>query len=287
MNFQTISPQTTDELLEMIRQNQGKHFRFGAGYTDLLPELQSEMEDGLTVINLAKLKDDYFISINLSEDGIRIGALTTMSDVLSSKHLQKFPVLIEAVESLASTQIRSVATVGGNLCTASPAGDVSCALMALNTSCEILDTDGQIRTVPLTQFFTGVKTTTLKTNEILRGVLIPRQDSGNKIISGFIKIGNRNSMEIALVSLAYHIMVDRNGVITKAGAAVGSVAETIKYTELACEFLLGKKMDRLSEKDKQTFADHVLEYTNPISDIRASAWYRRKVLWNVTKSILE
>lgn len=287
MNFQTISPQTTDELLEMIRQNQGKHFRFGAGYTDLLPELQSEMEDGLTVINLAKLKDDYFISINLSEDVIRIGALTTMSDVLSSKHLQKFPVLIEAVESLASAQIRSVATVGGNVCTASPAGDVSCALMALNTSCEILDTDGQIRTVPLTQFFTGVKTTTLKTNEILRGVLIPRQDSGNKIISGFIKIGNRNSMEIALVSLAYHIMVDRNGVITKAGAAVGSVAETIKYTELACEFLLGKKMDRLSEKDKQTFADHVLEYTNPISDIRASAWYRRKVLWNVTKSILE
>ncbi len=285
MDFQTISPQTTDELLETIRQNQGKHFRFGAGYTDLIPELQTQTGNGLIVINLAKLKDNDFTSISHTDDGIRVGALTTMTDVLSSKHLQKFPVMIEAVESLASAQIRYVATVGGNLCTASPAGDVSCALVTLGAMCEILITDGQIRTVPLTQFFTGVKTTVLKTNEILRSVLIPNQKSADKFVSGFIKIGNRNSMEIALASLAYHITVDKNGVITSAGAAVGSVAEIIKYTKSACEFLLGKNMNQMLETDKEIFADNVLEYANPISDIRASAWYRRQVLWNISKSI--
>ncbi len=286
MDFRTISPQTTEELLEVIKQNQENNFRFGAGYTDLIPELEMQMENGLIVINLAKLKDSNFTSIFLSEDGIRIGALTTMTDVLSNKHLQKFPVLIEAVESFASVQIRSVATVGGNLCTASPAGDVSCALVALGAVAEILIANGQIRTVPLTEFFTGVKTTVLKKNELLRSVLIPHQKSAERILSGFIKIGNRNSMEIALASLAYHITTDKNGIITSAGTAVGSVAETIRYTESACEFLLGKNMDQLSEEDKETFADNVLKYANPISDIRASAWYRHQVLWNISKSIL-
>lgn len=285
MDFNMVSPRTTEELLEVIKQNQENNFRFGAGFTDLILELQMQKNNGLTVLNLAKLKDKDFTSIFLSEDGIRIGALTTMTDVLSNEHLQKFPVLIEAVESFASIQIRSVATVGGNLCTASPAGDVSCALVALGAVCEILAVEGQIRTVPLPEFFTGVKTTVLKKDEILRSIFIPHQKSAERIVSGFIKIGIRNSMEIALASFAYHITVDKNGVITSAKTAVGSVAETIKYTEAAGELLLGKNMNQMLEAVKEKFADNVLEYANPISDIRASAWYRRQVLWNISKSI--
>ncbi len=285
MDFNTVSPQTSTELLEIIKQNQGNDFRFGAGFTDLILELQMQKETDLTVINLAKLEDHYFTSISHLEEGIRIGALAKMTDVLSNEHLQKFPVLIAAVESFASVQIRSVATVGGNLCTASPAGDVSCALVALNAVCEILIADGQTRTVSLTQFFTGVKTTVLKKDEILRSILIPHQKSTERIASGFIKIGIRNSMEIALASFAYHIIADENGMIASALAAVGSVAETIQFTESACEFLLGKNIDRMSEINKEHFADYVLEYANPISDIRASAWYRRQVLWNISKSI--
>jgi len=285
MEFRTISPRTTDELLEAINQNQGNNFRYGAGFTDLIPELQTQPGNGLIVINLAKLIDHDFTSITPQDDGIRIGALTTMTGLLSNNHIKKFPVLIEAVESFASVQIRSVATVGGNLCTASPAGDISCALVALGGLCEILDMNGQIKTIPLTQFFTGVRTTVLQKNEILRSVLIPHQKSTNRIVSGFIKIGNRNSMEISLASFAYHIMADENGVIVFARAAVGSVAEIIQYTESACDYLMGKILDQMSEKDKDKFADYVLEYANPISDIRASAWYRRQVLWNISKSI--
>jgi xanthine dehydrogenase FAD-binding subunit len=285
MDFCTVSPHTTAELLETIKQNQGNHFRFGAGYTDLIPELQMQKQDDLTVINLAKLKDKDFTSINDSKEGSRIGALATMTDVLSNESLQRFPALIEAIESLASVQVRSVATVGGNICTASPAGDVSCALVALDAACEILDTGGKIRTVPIAEFFTGVKTSVLKKNEILRSVLVPHRKTADRIVSGFIKIGNRNSMEIALVSFAYYILADSNGDVTSSGAAIGSVAETIKSTESACEFLMGKNIEHLTKTDKGKFADLVLEYASPISDIRASAWYRRQVLWNISRSI--
>jgi len=285
MDFYTVSPHTTAELLETIKQNQGNHFRFGAGYTDLILELQMQKQDDLTVINLAKLKDKDFTSINDSKEGSRIGALATMTDVLSNESLQRFPALIEAIESLASVQIRSVATVGGNICTASPAGDVSCALVALDAACEILDTGGKIRTVPIAEFFTGVKTSVLKKNEILRSVLVPHRKTTDRIVSGFIKIGNRNSMEIALVSFAYYILADSNGDVTSSGAAIGSVAETIKSTESACEFLMGKNIEHLTKTDKGKFADLVLEYASPISDIRASAWYRRQVLWNISRSI--
>ena len=285
MDFYTVSPHTTAELLETIKQNQGNHFRFGAGYTDLILELQTQKQDDLTVINLAKLKDKDFTSINDSKEGSRIGALATMTDVLSNESLQRFPALIEAIESLASVQVRSVATVGGNICTASPAGDVSCALVALDAACEILDTGGKIRTVPIAEFFTGVKTSVLKKNEILRSVLVPHRKTTDRIVSGFIKIGNRNSMEIALVSFAYYILADSNGDVTSSGAAIGSVAETIKSTESACEFLMGKNIEHLTKTDKGKFADLVLEYACPISDIRASAWYRRQVLWNISRSI--
>lgn len=285
MNFSIVSPRTTDDLLKAIKQNQGGQFRFGAGFTDLIPEIKRKNLKDFIVINLAQLEEVTFTSINDSDLGIRIGSLVTMVEMLSDKRLRVFKVLIQAIESLASAQIRSVATVGGNLCTASPAGDVSCALVALGSICEILTVNGEIKRVSLADFFTGVKTTILRKNEILRSVLIPPQHSSEKIVSGFIKVGNRNSMEIALASFAYHITLDKNERITSAGAAVGSVAEKIKYTETACELLLGKKMSQLTERMKEDFADNVLSYANPISDLRASAWYRRKVLWNISKSI--
>ncbi len=285
MDFNTITPQSTADLLDAIQANQENNFRFGAGYTDLIPELQIQNEKGLIVINLAQLEDHDFTEIKAEKSGIRIGALATMTDTLSDENLCKIPVLIEAIESLASVQIRSMATVGGNICTASPAGDVSCALVALNAECEILNVEHKTRTISIKDFFTGVKTTVLKKDEILRSVFIPNLDCANRTLSGFIKIGNRNSMEIALASLAYHLMLDENGIVTNAGAAIGSVAKSIKFTESACEFIMGKNIGILSEADKERFADLVMEYASPISDIRASAWYRSQALRNMCKSI--
>ena len=83
MDTKIISPQTPDELLTAISENQGKKFRFGAGYTDLMLELKRQPDPGLTIINLARLKDDRFSSIIIDEDEVRIGALVTAHRIAS------------------------------------------------------------------------------------------------------------------------------------------------------------------------------------------------------------
>lgn len=290
MNFNIINPETTKELLEAMTNNQGNKFRFGAGYTDLLLELKKQPDEELIIINLAKLRDEKFTSISQSDEGIRIGAMATAVKITSDKKLKKqYPVLFKATNSLASRQIRQVATVGGNLCTASPAGDIACALVALEAKCEILSTDGSIRVIPIQKFFIDVRETALQKNEVLRSVMVPSLPKKNKQVVGtfsdFIKIGTRRSMECSVVSLAYHVQADKNNVVLSAGIAIGSAAPTIKFVNSACNFLIGKDFSKLTNDEEEEFAGKVLEYASPISDIRASAWYRKEVLFNVSKSI--
>ncbi len=287
MNFNVLSPKSTEELLTAITNHQGVDFRIGAGMTDLLIELKKQPNEELTIINLAQLNDHDFTSIAIGDEEIKIGALVTVNQIANSKDLQpRFPVLCEAANQLASRQIRQVATVGGNLCTASPAGDIACAMVALKAQCEILSTNGTTRVVPINDFFLDVRKTDLKPDEVLRSVTISCHKNHN-IHSGFIKVGIRRSMECAVVSLGYHIQSDQDNVITHAGIAIGSAAPTIKFTQSACDYLIGKKISSIGASESEPFAAKVLEYASPISDIRGSAWYREQVLFNISKSIFE
>jgi len=287
MDFDVISPKTSRELLEVIGKYQDKNFRFGAGYTDLINDLNSKPQEDLTVINLAQLKDENFKTITINEKGARIGALVTASRLTDNSILKtNYPVLWEATNSVASMQIRETATIGGNICQASPSGDISCALVSLKAICEIIDSNGNVRNESLADFFKGVKKTSLKKNEILRNIFIP-PNSGKKIKSGYIKIGTRLSMEISIISIAYHFQMDDGNKIINAGCSIGAVAPTIKFTEDACNYLIGKQFDSITEEDADNFACLVKKYAKPISDIRASAWYRSEVLFNSTKAIFD
>jgi len=283
-----ISPETTEELLKAIDEHKDKEFIFGAGYTDLLVELKKQPDDKLVVINLAQLNDDQFTTVTESNGGVRMGSLVTASEIISNEIIRKqFPVLCEAANKHASRQIRQVATVGGNLCTASPAGDLACALVALKSECEIVSTNGTSRIIPIDSFFIDVRKTELKNNEVLRSITIPKNNESKNVHSGFIKVGIRHSMECAVVSLAYHIQSDKSNKITHVGIAIGSVAPTIKFVQTACDFLIGKEFSEITKSDEEEFASKVLEYANPISDIRASAWYRKEVLFNISRSIFD
>jgi len=287
MSFNVISPETSTDLCSCIKESRGKNVRFGAGYTDLLIELKQQTDDDLTVINLARMRDERFTCLQREEDGLRIGALVTAAMLCEDRALRaEFPVLVESAEVVGSRQIRRVATLGGNLCTASPAGDVAAALVALRAQCEILSASGATRAVPISGFLLGVRKTNLGADEILRSVLIPNHP-GSVCRSRFIKVGTRRSMEIAVVSLACHLKSDEKGGICYAGVAAGSVAPTIRFADSACNFLLGKRLEELDEAEARTFAGHVLQVAEPISDIRASAWYRKQVLFNISRSILE
>lgn len=287
MDFNTISPKSKQELLDVIISCQDKKFKFGAGYTDLINDLNNNPQEDLTVINLAQLKEDSFKKIEITEKGIRIGALATATQMLNTDFIKSnFPVLWEATSSVASMQIRQTATVGGNICQASPSGDMSCALVALKAVCEIIDTDGKIREEALVDFFRGVKKTSLSKKEILKSIFIPA-NSSKKIKSAYVKIGTRLSMEISIISIAYHFQMDESNIITNAGISIGALAPTIKFTDDACNFLIGKQVDSLSAEDINSFACMVKNHASPISDVRATAWYRTEVLFNSTKAIFE
>lgn len=285
MDFKVISPKTKPELLKMMKQN--KDFRFGAGYTDLILDLKKKDEDGITIINLAQLQDKQFSCIEKTAGGLRIGSLVSIAQIEDSDFIKKnFPVLQQAAENLASSQIRQVATVGGNICTASPSGDVACALVALKAKCEILSSSGKLRSVPIAEFFTGPRKTVLKKQEVLRSIMVPL-NSNKHLHSGFVKIGTRQSMECSVVSLAYHIQSNAKQKITGAGVAIGSVAPTIRFAEKATDLLNNKVLTEIKNEESAEFAEKVMSYASPISDVRASDWYRREVLFNVCKSILE
>lgn len=287
MNFDIVNPATTKELLGAIKKFQKEKFRFGAGCTDLLMELKKTPQKNLTIINLAQVKDVHFTGIKKTATNFRLGANVTAHGIVMNEDIKRvFPVLHEAASNLASTQIRQVATIGGNLCTASPSGDIACALVALQAECEILNTSGKTRKINIRDFFKGVRKTDLKINEVLYRILIPLNKKNSKNnLSGFIKIGTRRSMECSVVSLAYHLQTDEKANIINAGIAIGASAPTIRFTESACSYLEGKNTKYISEKDKLKFAEQIVSYSSPITDIRASAWYRKEVLFNISKSL--
>jgi CO/xanthine dehydrogenase FAD-binding subunit len=287
MDFDIINPATKEELLKAIAVHQDSDFRLGAGYTDLIPQLKNQPTHGLTIINMAQLEEAEFSGITETQEYVELGSLVTVSDLVDSELIQSnFPVLHEAALSVASIQIRNTATVGGNICNASPSADLSAALVALEAECKIIDSSGVERQEKLDQFIRGVRKTSLSKNELLISVRFPKNTFVN-VKSGFEKVGTRKSMEISIVSLAYHIQYDRDGNVEHAGVSCGSVAPVIPFAHSACKFLAGKNVHDLSEKDKADFAKKVLEYAQPISDIRATEWYRREVLFNIAQSIFE
>jgi CO/xanthine dehydrogenase FAD-binding subunit len=287
MNFDVISPNTKDELLIAMATLQNSNYKIGAGYTDLINDLKSKSTDDLTIINIAQLNEPEFVSISKSRDFLELGALVTASDIVNHPQIKNdYPVLYESAESVASVQIRNLATIGGNICNASPSADMSAALVALNAVCQIMDTAGNVRSERLEDMITGVRSTSLQRNEILYSVWIPK-NIATKLRSGFEKIGTRNSMEISIVSLAYHFQLNDDGKVLQAGVSCGAVAPVIPFARAACDYLLGKNISTLSEFERTEFANKVMEYASPISDIRASDWYRKEVLFNLSKSIFE
>jgi CO/xanthine dehydrogenase FAD-binding subunit len=289
MNFEIINPVSIPDLLTSLKNCQEGSFRFAAGCTDLLPELRKNPGKEIMVINLSHVIDKEFTGVSFSSSGLQLGARVTAHQIVINEDIRaNFPVLHKAALSLASTQIRQVATVGGNLCTASPSGDISCALVALEAECELLNTQGQIRKVLISDFFSGVRKTVLLKNELLYRINIPvNHIQTGGLHSGFIKVGTRRSMECSVVSLAYHILFDERKNIIKAGVAIGASAPVIRFTRDACDFLTNKNMASIEGNEKQAFAEKVLEDASPISDIRATAWYRKTVLFNISKSIFE
>lgn len=203
-----------------------------------------------------------------ADGGLRIGALTTWTDVAKAKLPPAFAALQQAAGQVGSIQIQNCGTVGGNLCNASPAADGVPPLLALDAEVEIASATGS-RHVPLDRFMVGYRRTDLNKGELLSAVRIPAAAVAGT--SAFEKLGARKYLVISIVMAAARLAKDDAGIIRQARIAVGAAAETARRLIRLESALTGLAAGTRPSAILQPVH---LEGLSPITDVRASAAYR-------------
>jgi probable selenate reductase FAD-binding subunit len=250
-----------------------------AGGTDLLIPQALESSPEIVVISLKDIEDLRQIT-KTAEGDIFVGAMVRHAEVAQSPLVQQyFPALAKASDWVGSRSIRSVATIGGNICNASPSADTAPPLLAYEARVVIESPSGE-RVVEIGDFFTGPSMTCLQNVEILKGFLL-RPKSG--WVADYEKIGLRKAMEIAIVNACVAVAKDKQSRCSEIRIALGAVAPTPIRARKAEAILENREMTReLIEECVETAVGE----TKPISDIRSSADYRRKMTHFLVKKMV-
>jgi carbon-monoxide dehydrogenase medium subunit len=205
------------------------------------------------------------------DDQIEIGALITHSEVMNSIILKKFAeCLIEACSQVGTWQIRNLGTIGGNLVNASPAADTAPCFLVLGAKVRLRSINN-VREIKIEDFFTGVKKSVIRPDEILVSVIFPRHARST---SAWARIGRRNANTLSIASVASLVSI-KDGIFEEAKIAMGAVAPTPILARNASNFLKNKEVNR---KNIIEAAEMAAEEAKPITDVRASAWYRREMI---------
>lgn len=222
------------------------------------------------LVNIGRVAELHGIAEDNNE--IRLGALTTMSDILENPLLaEKLPLLPATADHFASVQIRNVATLGGNIINASPAADMVLPLIALNAEVEICAKGKPARREPLDGFFTGPGKTKLATNELITAIIIKMPQRGFHGV--FCKSGPRPALEISLVAMCLTGTLS-NGLLSDTRLIFGAVGPTPVRCSKTENLINGMELtDDLIAKALDTMAQEI----SPIDDFRASIWYRTQM----------
>ena len=256
-----------------------------AGGTDLMPQSHAgRFKDAATLLNIRRIHG--LDAIAMDAGALRLGTLVTFAQLQAHPLVREHaPILTEAADHFASQQIRNCATLGGNICNASPAGDTLPPLLALDAELELasLTKTGAVTTrrVSIDGFFTGPGRSQRQPNELLTAVRVPVA-TGNRV-SRFHKSGTRPALDISTIAIAFAAQRDSAGRLHGVRLALGAVAPTPMRARRAEALLEGKVLDAaLAEAAAQATAAEA----QPIDDVRASAWYRKELLHNVTRRML-
>jgi CO/xanthine dehydrogenase FAD-binding subunit len=267
-----LLPRSMNELWGMMRDLPDAAVY--AGGTDILVKMRSGAIPPKDLICLERIQA--LKGVVDHGDRMVILAATPFSHLLREPAITKqLPVLAEAVACLGSPLIRNMGTIGGNVCTASPAGDTLAPLYALNARVELASETG-VRSLPIDRFIPGPGRTLLETGEILSAIHVEKPHP--EAIQYFEKVGRRNALACSLASMAAILRLSDDGIVMEASLAWGSVGPTVITCPGAAANLIGRplSMDRLTEA-----AAIVQKAVCPITDIRATADYRRAVAGNL------
>ncbi len=274
--FEYHAPASLSEALGLLAEYDGKG-RALAGGTDLLVSMKKREalpEHLISLKGIAELK-----GIHDEKEGMKIGALVTLGEIEHSKMIQdKFRVLWDAAQVMASLQVRNLGTIGGNLCSAAPSADTAPPLIVLDASVEIISSSGK-RKVPVEKFFKGPGESVLKPGEILTQILIP--NPLKKSNGAYLKLMRRAAMDLAQVGIAACLSFDSEKRICRgARIALGAVGSTPIRALKAEQVLLNKELNETVGKEAGKIA--ALE-ANPRSSMRASKEYRKEMIEVLTK----
>ena len=272
-SFAYAAPETVKQALDVLAEHQraGRRAQVMAGGTDLLVQLRTLDGSPRTIVDIKKLAETNRLDVGANE--IYIGAAIPGAKLTASKPLTAcLPGLVEAIDLIGSTQIQGRASLGGNLCNASPAGDTISALVA-NAGVCVIATPGAQRELPVEQFVVGVGKNALKPGELLLGIKFKRPAA--RTGDAYLRFIPRTEMDIAVAGAGVSVSLDAKGVCTAARVAIGAVAPTVILVPAAANALVGSTLD---DKALDAAGAACSAAASPISDKRGTADYRRKVV---------
>ncbi len=266
MGFELLVPEDQNELFTLMEEGD---YHLLAGGTDLFVKIEKGMVNPDRIIDISEVLGK--TTLKSEEEQVEIPATTTHGELTNSPMIQnEFPVLADSAEAVGAVQLRNMATIGGNICNASPSADTLIALYALNARLKLKSRD-RTRTILIEDFINGPGNIELKDGELLESVIIPKVS--DEYEHYFKKIGRRNALDISVCSMGY-LLKENSGKIEDVRIAYGAVAPRIIRPTSLEEFLQGKPVSReVLPEAKELLEDEI----SPISDIRGSAEYRKEV----------
>jgi carbon-monoxide dehydrogenase medium subunit len=278
--FEYWKVSTLEDAFRLLREY-GERAKVLAGGTDLFIKMRTQVLQPEILIDLKGISGMDQISYD-PPVGLRIGALASIHRLETSSLLrERFEVIAQGAASLGSYQVRCRATVGGNICNASPAADMVPGLISLGAKVKIASLEGE-RLIPLEGLFAGPGKTNLHMGEVLTEVRVPPVPQSTGCL--YTKHSIRNSMDLAVVGVAVALSLSPSGERCEdALIAMGAVGPVPMRAPKAEDCLKGQKLD-----EELIFRSALLasEEAQPIADIRASAEYRREMVRVITQRTL-
>jgi carbon-monoxide dehydrogenase medium subunit len=268
--FEYHNPATLDQALSLLDQYNGQA-RLLAGGTDLIVEMRSGLLSPAAVIDLKGIPDLYFLKDE--NESLRIGALVTLRDIETSPLIEEqFSILKETARVMASFQVRNRATLGGNICHASPAADMVPPLIGLGAKIKIVGKKSE-RIIELEDFLVGPGETKIKSGEVLKEFIIPKQYP--RWEGTYAKMSPRKLTDLAVVGIALILLREHGNRCKDIRIVMGAVAPKAVRALEAERCLIEKEMN---EKLIREAAEKAVQAVSPITDVRGSDWYRREMV---------
>ena len=261
------APRTIEQTCELLEANPGA--RVFAGATDMLPQAKAGRALPEFLIDLKRIPR--LVETSRGDEWV-IGAATPASTVTSDPTFrQDFPGIAEGFALIGSDQIQNRATLGGNLCNASPAADTGPA-MVVNDARAVIASSAGMRTIPVAELMVGPGRTSLAPGEFVVEFLLTRPEAGRS--DAYLRMTPRTEMDIAVVGAAARVTLDDSGTCTDASVALGAVAPTVVMVDGIADALVGRVIDDAALEEIATLSRAVCR---PIDDKRGTKEYRTQV----------